>query len=264
MKIIWEILILLVVLLSCSATKERKSNFPGKPETFNISVLQDSNSYYFIHYIDLNNYDSAKYHSFINNLKSIELKVISDDSVISSQLLDINFLKNVNPKKEAYVYLLGKYNSPELKNCQFDFIFNTQQSQLFYTVLHPINKNEEQYARECTCFPLVNKLSERTFQFTLFTTRNFTDRESIASTEKLRVEIVDKNGKQVWASNRKAKYLQMITFVQPEKVGEFYRYNLIWNCTNNANNPVEEGTYNVVITIPSLPKPYISKHKIKI
>ena len=80
--------------------------------------------------------------------------------------------------------------------------------------------------------------------------------EYLPSSENVRIIISDENGTVVYRSDFGQSFLQLVTTVEPQNVGQMQRYVVPWNGTNLQKERVADGMYKAEVIIPARPDPY--------
>ena len=78
--------------------------------------------------------------------------------------------------------------------------------------------------------------------------------EQLSTSETHRIDIYD-GPILVWSSSDGQMFAQVISTVEPSKVGETTTYKVLWNGKTRTGN-AKNGTYTVAATIPAKPNPY--------
>lgn len=118
---------------------------------------------------------------------------------------------------------------------------------------------DETPTKALTLTPKIEIQSDSCVYFIVEAKRNFlNEKEYIPNSETLRIEIFAMNSKPIYASNHKANHFQVIKKLLPDEIGNTFEYKVIWNGKNNNGQIVEPGRYDVRLTIPSRPMPYIT------
>jgi hypothetical protein len=104
----------------------------------------------------------------------------------------------------------------------------------------------------------VIKINDKTLNFVVEATRLRLDSvEVFASTEYIRLIILDEHGKTKWRSDNKYAVGSAISKPLPDTVGKTYNYNIEWYGNDDANNILVTGKYKVQVILPCRPKPYV-------
>jgi hypothetical protein len=162
-------------------------------------------------------------------------------------------------KGKANVTLYGTVawrNSYGIDNKDLTFTFRIDtENECYYQDVKPQSSIETEDV--LTLYPSVNKDTDSTITFVLYAQRNALKvDEYLPSSEKLRVIIFSEKGEVKWNSSFNKNFLQMVTPVYPENIGEIHKYSLKWDGYDNHAKPVPAGTYRAQLIIPAKPNSY--------
>lgn len=105
--------------------------------------------------------------------------------------------------------------------------------------------------------PSVENITDSSATFVVSAKRNLLiPKEYFPNSEKIRVEIFNKQNKLKYNSSMNKVFMQVIADVLPIQIGETYIYRYYWDGRDNAGNQLSPGEYRVNITLPAKPKPY--------
>lgn len=212
--------------------------------------------------------------SFIRNLKSIragihaaskDIDSISSEEIKYSEVSDVSdeSLSNLNSKAVL------KWNKPEYINSNMlSFNLSLVSERIIYRgqiSLPEIAKNSHIGAEESLKLESqIQVENDSTVLFKVLARRLFlVDNEYIPNSETIRLEILSETGKIVYSSNKNSNYFQVIKRVLPEEIGNVYVYKIYWNGKDNDLKELAMGQYDVRLTIPAKPKPYITQTKLE-
>ncbi|MCX7880434.1 MAG: hypothetical protein N2517_07210 [Ignavibacteria bacterium] len=88
--------------------------------------------------------------------------------------------------------------------------------------------------------------------------------EYFPTSERLRIRIESKAGKEIWASDFNTNFLQVIGEVEPIEIGKIRRYILQWIGKDFSGNKVPSGEYNVYFILPIKKHEIVEKLELKI
>ncbi len=235
---------------------------PVKP-TYNLNADSDSITLSF-GLREINEID--KQNIFINNIERIKAYIYAEDNLIDSAET-LEFKKDVLPidKNNAYFNFnsIINWNKPKVisaNTLNFNFVFCTPK--VHYSETIPINQialsgiDKEKTSLLLT--PSINIINDSNVVFSVDAKRIYVEnKEYLPSSELLRIEILNKSGKPIFASNNNMNYFQVIKQVLPSEIGDRYIYQYTWNGKDNYYKKLPQGDYTVLLVIPSIPKPHI-------
>jgi hypothetical protein len=160
-------------------------------------------------------------------------------------------------KANVILYGTGAWRNSsgiDSKDLTFTFQINTEK-ECYYQDVKPQKSSDTEDV--LTLFPSANKDTDSTITFILYAQRNALKVDVyLPSSEKLRVIIFSEKGEVKWNSSFNRNFLQMVTPVYPESIGEIHKYSLKWDGYDNHAKPVPAGTYRAQLIIPSKPNSY--------
>jgi hypothetical protein len=113
--------------------------------------------------------------------------------------------------------------------------------------------------------PYSKKINDSTFQIGIIATRlNLVDDEYLPTSESIRAVITSENEKDIWHSNNNLNYLQVISKVLPDSIGQSYDYQLFWNMKNDNGKKFSGEKITANLIIPASPKNYFTSIKFNI
>ena len=128
----------------------------------------------------------------------------------------------------------------------------TSQEHLIYRTVVEYSKAEPM---ELT--PFTSAVNDTTIEVGVIARRVFVPAgEYLPSSENVRLIISDEQGAVVWRSDAGQSFLQLVTTVEPQNVGQMQRYVVPWFGQNLLQQRVPDGMYKAEIIIPARPDPY--------
>lgn len=125
-----------------------------------------------------------------------------------------------------------------------------------YTFFLPPVQQSQQVQPPLKIEPRIEQEDDSTIVFVLLAERvRFLEREYFPTSERLRVEIYDQKGNLLWSSAVGRAFLQVIGPVEPQSIGEVYRYELDWNGTDQNGQKLPPGHYTAKLILPIVPAP---------
>lgn len=99
------------------------------------------------------------------------------------------------------------------------------------------------------------KYFDSTYKFGLYLIKLSNDdvEKYFPSSERLRIEIFDDNGRTVWKSNENKNYLTVIGELLPKEIGEYHYYEIEWNSYDIDKN-ILNNEFTVNYILPLQPK----------
>ena len=187
--------------------------------------------------------------------EEIEYSIKPDDS--DAKLSDINCRAKIRWVKPAYIN--SNMLSLNLSLVSEKLIYTGQVSlpeiaKSSYIGVEQSLKLQPQIQIENDSTVLFKVLAQRLF---------IADNEYIPNSEILRLEIKSDSGKLLYSSNKNSNYFQVIKKVLPEEIGNTHEYKIYWNGKDNDLMDLPSGIYDVYLTIPAKPIPYITQIKLE-
>ena len=263
-----------MTMISCSSSIVYKSleELPIKPKYYLDYRMGDSIEIA----IELNQSikKSKVEDSFVRNLRAVYAGIHAGNKDIDSiGTEDVIYSVKANTSDLDLNYINSKtvlrWNKPKYINSNLlSFNFSLVSDRVVYSgrvTLPEIAKNSNiGVEHSMKLIPKIEIDNDSTVQFIVLAKRLFlVDNEYIPNSETIRLEIFSDSGKLIYSSNKNSNYFQVIKKVLPEEIGNEYEYKIYWNGKDNDLRIVPEGIYDVRLTIPAKPKPYITQTKLE-
>jgi hypothetical protein len=259
MKNFFLSILILMLIVSCQTAQQCRL-WDESPFFATFTALQDNEKYILSVKFNAKN-EPVIENSHLDPAK-IKVEVIIKDHGIPLDTVTFYelFPSGIADKKgTANVTLYGtgawrNSNGIDNKDLTFTFQIDTE-NECFYQDVKPQTKSNTEDV--LTLFPSANKGTDSTITFVLYAQRNALKvDEYMPSSEKLRVIIFSEKGEVKWNSSFNRNFLQVVTPVYPENIGEIHKYSLKWDGYDNHAKPVPAGTYRAQLIIPSKPNSY--------
>ncbi|MCS7000278.1 MAG: BsuPI-related putative proteinase inhibitor [Bacteroidota bacterium] len=143
-------------------------------------------------------------------------------------------------------------------HCRFDIIMmdGKRYQTAFDTVLALPDDSTRPFI---TVAPFIDAQTDSSVTFALLAVRHRGYGEDYHPTsERLRVQIFDEQGRLRFSSNTGMDFLQEISAVQPKR-GEIKRFTFEWPGTDDEGNPLPPGRYTAVLSLVAKPYPYTAR-----
>lgn len=219
--------------------------------------------------LNAKNEPNPEFDDFIDSIEEAFV-LIKHDGII----LDTAFFRGIYPSGIADrkgVASVTAYGTAEWENksgfaadrLSFTYKIHTKE-RCFYKNKSNFDIEKDDNRKALELYPSVNKTSDSTATFVLYAKRDhIKENEYIPTSEKMRVLIFSEKGKMVYNSSFGKNFLQVISPVLPEKVGEIYKYELKWDGVDTNGKRLPTGTYRVEMIIPANPQKYSKSIELK-
>jgi len=259
MKNFFLLFAIFLLAMGCQ-TVEQCSLWDDSPFFATFSAVQDNEKYILSVKFSAKTDTNIEYSYLENNKIKVGVIIKNQNQAIDTVRFSELFPSGIADKKgKANVTLYGTEewrNSYGIdgKNLSFTYQINTENG-CYYQNIKPQTSSESKDV--LTLYPSVNKDTDSTITFILYAQRNASKvDEYMPSSEKLRVIIFSEKGEVIWNSSFNRNFLQMVTPVYPERIGDVYKYSLKWDGYDNHAKPVPVGTYRAQLIIPAKPNTY--------
>ena len=250
------LILLPLLLLGCNRTQRSDLAFSGK-------ALRVSEPVYEIQAVKLS--DSTVRLSFVGsptlrtpgrNVAWVEASVGPDENSLNDDIVFATSTAGA-PGAEETVTLVGEASwdtraAKLSKRMVADVSVVTSQEHLIYRV--EVDYTE---ANPMELTPFTSAVNDTTMEVGVIARRVFVPAgEYLPSSENVRLIISDDKGTVVYRSDFGQSFLQLVTTVEPQNVGQMQRYVVPWNGRNLQKERVADGTYSAEVIIPARPDPY--------
>ncbi len=262
MKTLLVQLATILLLCSCAsppAKDKPKSETPRLSERLVIIPNETGGDIYFILTDDG---DKQKAYDFFQSIEKAETIIKNKEKSDKTEELNVDLTIAGEPVAfaDSKTLLFGRagYESAqktEISNCDYKLKMTLDGSK---TLTKSFDAAEIAPEDALNLYPIIEKNESGNLKIGLFAVRNKTKDEYLPDSEKLRVIVRNFKGKTVWNSSEGLNFMQVITPVYPEAIGEFYEYSVLWK------NPPESGEYTAQLIIPANPEKYVVQIKMEL
>ncbi|MEJ5287545.1 MAG: hypothetical protein CH6_0797 [Candidatus Kapaibacterium sp.] len=245
MKALLYTFLLVFVFNNCQSKQIEKNKMNSKPTVFE----------HYAYVVDKG--DFKKYLIYIKKASPRISKIdlfLPEECFTKCEGKRIDFAKTpIETNDEYQVAIPAWFFTVETKknlgneNCE-DLIFVANK------IEYPLKFNIIQTNEKFKSFPQILIHDDTTFLFVLDLLRLKPEEgEYFPTSERLRIEIRNKQGKTIWNSDFDLNFLQVIGKVEPEEVGKIHRYIVPWNRRDNSGKFIEKGDFEVAFILPIKP-----------
>lgn len=250
------LVLLSLLLVGCNRTQRSDLAFTGK-------ALRVSEPIYEIQAVKLS--DSTVRLSFVGsptlrtpgrNVAWVEALVGPDENALNDNLVFATSTAGA-PGAEETVTIVGEASwdtdaAKKSKRLVADVSVVTSQEHLIYRTVVEYSRAEPM---ELT--PFTSAVNDTTMEVGVIARRVFVPAgEYLPSSENVRLIISNEQGAVVYRSDAGQSFLQLVTTVEPQNVGQMQRYVVPWNGRDLQKERVPDGMYKAEVIIPARPDPY--------
>ncbi len=267
MKIVLFIFAVIMIIAGCRSQNAIILHSRYKPEV-SVSDKGDSLVFHIVKNTALGK-ESYDFYKSISNLIVIVYDFSRDIKSVKAK--QSGFVRSYGIKKETknnVEIFTADIKMPKPENwgeegCFCDFIFEergeNKTPRYFRVNCSELSTNEIFNKEFLLLEPGFKKISEDKYKFTLKATRlKERENEYIPDSETLRIELygVSKMVRKppVWDSSEGKNFMQMVMPVKPEKIGDTYTYELVWDGRDRDGKKISEAI--AVYIIPAKPEAY--------
>jgi hypothetical protein len=202
-------------------------------------------------------------HIFINSIDSVTVKISNNEKVLFSISMGKPEISGVLIDDGSSTVTLNsifryRYINPAfLDKTTSQFVVYTKDGVYYYQIDSKDIVINKLIDKALTLTPFFRKTGNSAYSVGVDAVRQYiVDGEYIPDSQILIVEIMSLDGKLAWNSGNGKNFLQMIMNVKPEIIGEFYKYEIIWDGKDNNGKILNPGKYTINYIIPAKPESY--------
>jgi len=258
-------ILFLLALLSCSNVEEQIITKlpPFKPE---VKIIKCDNELYVYTILTASNTSKKGKVEFIKSIRKLKVHFMLGKRIIKKVVLKDFLLKKITEDSTIITCYAGaekfKWENAKTRTREVKVKLLLYTSNAIYALTQNYSKLFNQIHVSCNrtlyLIPFNIKTGATKYVFgTVAIRRKIVDGEYLPSSEDFRAEIFNFKGKALWSSNYRKNYMTMIQKVQPLAVDSAYLYTITWNGRQNGKRKIDARDYQLRLTIPAKPKPYI-------